>query len=96
MGLGDPMVGNGWKKKDWRVGVPGAGVPGVVTGTGLAGLVGTGLAGLVGTGLVGTGLAGLEGLGTGEVGTGDAGLMVVGAGLGKVKGAKFVGEGGAG
>ena len=67
-GLGDPIVGNGWKKKlfDGLVGLPGA--------TGLTGVVGA--RGVVADtkGLVGVGgrTGGVGARGVGDEGTGDA------------------------
>ena len=85
-GLGDPTVGNGWKKKLLAGFVGPAGLTGVVGGRGV--VTGTG-AGLVGVG----GLAGVVGLGVGlgtGLGDGDAGLCTD-AGSGKLKGENAVG-----
>ena len=109
-GLGDPMVGKGWKKKLPLPGAPGVGEGGwgglaamvVGTGLGVTAEVGLGVLGegeaVDGTGDTGTGL-GEASLGVSEglaaeVGAGFLVLAVVGAGLGNVKGAKLVGVGG--
>jgi hypothetical protein len=85
IGRGDPMVGNGWKKKlpdGEGVGLPceamvglGLGVAAKVVGLGVAAnVVGLGLAAWVGLGLAGWAARGLSGAGVagrGEVGAGD-------------------------